>query len=110
MVYALRAVRLYQHLQSQRDGVGLMLGKQFLRAATSIGANLTEAHGGESKRDFIHKCSISQKEARESKYWLVLMQKSKIVPEKRLNNLIDETDQLIAILARIVINARKAMT
>jgi four helix bundle protein len=110
MAYGLRAIRLYRHLRAQRDEVGLILGRQFLRSATSIGANLVEAQAGESRRDFVHKCSVSQKEARESRYWLILLKKSKTVPEKRLTPLIQETDQLIAILTRIVLNAKRNKT
>ena len=82
--YALRAIQLYRHLLRKRDGVGAVLGKQYLRSATSIGANLIEAQAGESRRDFIHKCSIAQKEARESKYWLQLMLRAELIPPARV--------------------------
>src|SRR5208282_6800899 len=72
-LYALRAIKLYRHLQEQRDGAGWVLGKQYLRAATSIGANIEEAQASESRADFIHKVGISQKEARESLFWLRLL-------------------------------------
>jgi four helix bundle protein len=67
---------------------------------------LVEAQGGESRRDFIHKCCIAQKEARESRYWLALLLKAELVTAKRLAGLMDETDQIIAILTRIVLNAK----
>lgn len=50
--------------------VGHILGKQLMRSATSIGANLEEADAASSKKDFLHKASIAYKEARESRYWL----------------------------------------
>lgn len=53
--YALRAIKLYQFLQEVKDGTGWIIGKQYLRAATSIGANVEEAQSGESRADFIHK-------------------------------------------------------
>ena len=99
--YALRAVKLYQHLQRKRDGAGWVLARQFLRFATSIGANLIEAQAGETRRDFVHKCSIAQKEARESKYWLTLLLRSGLASERQLSALLDETNQLIAIVTRI---------
>src|SRR5258708_14204173 len=71
--YALRAINLYRYLQKQRDGAGWILGKQYLRAACSIGANVEEAQSGESRADFIHKLGIAQKEARESLDWLQLL-------------------------------------
>jgi len=71
--YSLRAIKLYQALQEVKDGAGWIIGKQFLRAATSIGANVEEAQAGETRADFIHKYGIAQKEARESRYWLKML-------------------------------------
>ena len=79
-----------------------MLGKQFLRSATEIDANIEEAQSGQSKADFIHKFSISQKEARESLYWLRLMAGSDIVSNERIDPLIHETEELIAIITTII--------
>ena len=108
MEYSLRAIRVYRYLLEQREDVGRIIGRQFLRSATSIGANLVEAQSGESRRDFIHKCGIAQKEARESKYWLMLLQNSQTTTTtRRLDLMIDETDQIIAILTRIIVNAKK---
>lgn len=53
--YALRAIKLYQFLQDGKDGAGWIIAKQYLRSATSIGANVEEAQSGESRADFIHK-------------------------------------------------------
>ena len=108
--YALRAVRLYRFLLKERDGVGLVLGKQYLRSACSIGANLVEAQAGESRKDFVHKCAVAQKEARESRYWLSLMSRAGVVDEKKLAELIDETDQLIAILTSIIVRTKTRVT
>ena len=66
--FAVRVVRLVERLP--RDGAGLVVGRQVARSATSVGANVEEADGAESKRDFIHKMSIAHKEARETRYWL----------------------------------------
>jgi four helix bundle protein len=108
--YALRAVKLFRYLHKRRDPVSLILGRQYLRAASSIGANLVEAQSGESRRDFIHKCAIAQKEAREAKYWLILLLKSGSVPERRLADLFNETDQIIAILTKIIVNTKRNKT
>jgi hypothetical protein len=59
--YALRAVRLYQFLQGRKDGAGWVLGKQYIREACSIEANVAEAQSAESRLDFIHKLGIAQK-------------------------------------------------
>ncbi|MEI8194511.1 MAG: four helix bundle protein [Phycisphaerae bacterium] len=105
--YALRAIKLYRFLQQQRDGTGWILGKQYLRAATSIGANMAEAQSGESKSDFIHKCSIAQKEARESKYWLELLKKAELVPTSRIAGLLAETEELVSVITCIIVRAKK---
>jgi four helix bundle protein len=68
--FALKAIELYKGLKSNNDYV---LSKQFLRAATAIGANVEEAIAAQSKKDFISKMSIASKEARETKYWLRLL-------------------------------------
>jgi len=104
--YALRAIRLYQHLQRQKDGTGWVLGKQYLRAACSIGANIEEAQSGESRADFIHKLAIAEKEARESLYWVSLISASGLVPAKKLKPLIKETDELVAVLGSIIVTTR----
>lgn len=106
--YALRAIALYQYLQKQRDGAGWIIGKQYLKAATSIGANIEEAQGSESLADFIHEVGIAQKEARESLFWLRLLADSHIVPLARLDSLMRENEELIAIIiTAIVVNAKR---
>jgi four helix bundle protein len=107
MEYALRVIRLYRHLQKQKDGAGWVIGKQLLRSATSIGANISEAKSGESRADFVHKYSIAQKEARESFYWLTLLLKSESLEASRLQPLLDESNELIAIITRIIVNTKK---
>ncbi len=104
--YALRAIKLFQCLQEDKSGAGYIIGKQFLRSATSVGANIQEAQSGESKPDFIHKFSVAQKEARESLYWLKLLSKSGIVANERLKHLIQETEEIIAVITKIIINTK----
>src|SRR2546430_3722679 len=105
--YTLRAVRLYQHLQKQRDGAGWILSKQFLRAASSIGANIEEAQAGESRSDFIHKLGIARKEARESLYWLRVMVAANIVPQRRIQPLMQETEELLRVITSIVLETKR---
>lgn len=90
-----------------RDEIGRILGNQLLKAGTSVGANIHEAQGAQSKADFIAKMSISHKEARESAYWLRLVHESKIVGEVQLSELRDETEQLIKIISAILLTAKK---
>jgi four helix bundle protein len=105
--YSLRAIKLYQFLQKQKDRTGWIIGEQYLRSAISIGANIEEAQAGESRRDFIHKYGISQKEAKESLYWLKPLAEANIVPETKLDPLITETEEIYAVITRIIINSKR---
>ena len=105
--YALRAIKLYQFLQSRRNGAGWTLGRQYLRSASSIGANVEEAQSAESRADFIHKLGVAQKEARESLYWLRLLTESGIVPRTRVAPLMRETDEMIAVITAIIVSSKR---
>jgi four helix bundle protein len=105
--YALRAIKLYQHLQKLRDGTSRIVGKQFLRGANSIGANVEEAQSSESLADFLHKLGIAQKEARESLYWLRLLSESGIVPRNKLDPLIQENEELVKKLTSIILTTKR---
>lgn len=105
--YAIRAVRLYRFLEKHRDGASRILGRQYLRAACSIGANIEEAQSGESRADFVHKLSIAQKEARESLYWLRLLAESGLVSKARLNGLLKETEELVAVVTSIIVSTKR---
>lgn len=105
-VYSLRAIKLYQALQERKDGAGWVLGKQYLRSATSIGANVEEAQSAESRPDFVHKYGIAQKEARESIYWLKLLAESGIIPSQRLRPLMRETEEIFAVITGIILSAK----
>ena len=94
--FALRIVRLYQHLSEKKKG--FVLSKQILRAGTSIGANLEESRGAQSSSDFQSKVSIAYKEARETSYWLRLLYGAKYLTERQFNSLHTDCEELIRIL------------
>jgi len=96
--FSLMIIELYKALNNEKEFV---ISKQLLRSGTSIGANIQEASAAFSKKDFLYKMSISSKEARETKYWLQLLEKSnltRINVEKQLKNIQD----IINILTKIV--------
>lgn len=99
--FATRIVKLCQTL-SEQAGVHRTLSNQLLRSGTSIGANVEEAQASQSDADFISKYSIACKETRETHYWLRLLVASNIIPQNRLDPMIDECDQIIAILTTII--------
>lgn len=105
--YALRAIKFYQSLLKGKDSVGVILGKQYLRSATSIGANVEEAQSAESRADFIHKYGVSRKEANESLYWLRLLTEAEVVSRNRLAGLMQETEELVAVITAIIVSAKK---
>jgi four helix bundle protein len=96
--FALAIIEFYKQLVEQKEFV---ISKQLLRSGTSIGANVQEATAAISKKDFTAKMSISSKEARETKYWLQLLDRSKLV-DLDYSKVIDDVDQLINILTAIV--------
>ncbi|MEJ2010320.1 MAG: four helix bundle protein [Acidobacteriota bacterium] len=105
--YTLRAIKLYQYLQKQRRGAGWILGRQYLKAASSIGANVEEAQAAESRADFIHKLGIAQKEARENLYWLRVLAESQLVPHERVEPLTHETEELLNVITSIILNTKR---
>ena len=96
--FALKIIELSQSLKEERN---YEIANQIIRCGTSIGANVEESQAAQSKKDFISKLSISSKEARETKYWLRLIKESKISNNK-LDVLINDCDDLINILTKIV--------
>jgi four helix bundle protein len=107
-VFAAEIVRFCDALDSRR-GTVRTLGRQLLRAGTSIGANVEEAQAGQSRADFISKYSIALKEARESIYWLRLLKTTGICsaqPDK-LEDLRHEAEQIARIIGSIVVNTKK---
>ena len=99
--FAVRVVNLCRILDKS-PGVSRTLARQLLRSGTSIGANIEEGQASQSKADFVSKYSVACKEARETHYWLRLLVATDITPKDQLADLIDETNQLIAILTTII--------
>ncbi len=97
--FALQVIRLYVELPKTTEAQ--VLGKQLLRAGTSIGAQYCEAQHAKSNADFISKIDGATQEAEETRYWLELLQDSGIVTAERLAGLQDEARQLTAILVTV---------
>ena len=97
--FAIKIVKLYKDLI--REKKEYVLGKQILRSGTSIGANVEEALGGQSRNDFYAKICISYKEARETHYWLRLLTDTDIINKERSELMIKDCDELLKILGSI---------
>ena len=102
--FAVRIVKLYKYLCEQK--CEYVLSKQLLRSGTSIGANIREAINAESKADFIHKLSISQKETDETLYWLELLYSSEFINESEFKSIYAEAEELLKIIKSIIITTK----
>ena len=98
--FALRIVKLHSLLKERKVERDIAL--QLLRSGTSIGANVEEAIGGSSKKDFIYKLEIAYREARETKYWLKLFKESNLLEGKLAVSFISDCEELIKILTTIL--------
>ncbi len=98
--FALRIVRMYSALPSTR--VADVMGYQVLRSGTSVGAHYREAFRARSTAEAISKLEVALQELDETEYWLELLIESGIVPSRRLQKLLQETEELTAILVASV--------
>ena len=97
--FAVRVVKLYKHLSQEKKE--FVLSKQLLRSGTSIGANVEEAIGGQSRKDFFAKLTIAYKEARESHYWIRLLKDTDFLTEKESESLLVDIEEILKIIGSI---------
>lgn len=98
--FALKIIQLNQLLVEEKKEY--VLSRQILKSGTSIGANVEEAIGAQSRRDFKAKLSISYKEARETHYWLRLLKDSKLIKPQFADSRIEECNELLKIIGTIL--------
>ncbi len=104
--FALHIISLYSQLQnSPASGIS----RELLKSGTSIGANIEEAIGGQSKKDFLSKVSIALKEARETRYWIRLLDESGLT-DIDLKDYLAEVIEIINILSAMVKTTRKNLS
>lgn len=103
--YALDVIALYSSLR--RETVAQVIGRQFLRSGTSVGANYREASRARSNAEFIAKIGDCLKELEETIYWLELLIDSSTMPTAKVEPLLRETDELTAIMTAVSKNAQK---
>ena len=104
--FALDVIALCNELRDKGDYV---ISKQILKSGTSIGANYCEAVCAESPQDFIHKVSISLKEANETYFWLDLLHDSNYVGEERHNQMKTQVEELFKMLNSSVITVKQRL-
>ena len=97
--FALDVIRFNSEMPNSREAS--VIGYQLLKSGTSIGANYREANRAESRKDFLHKISIVEKEAAETQYWLELCEAAGIGDAKNVKRLLKESGELLAIFTAI---------
>ena len=103
--FSIKIIHLFKLLNAEKE---FIISKQLLRSATSIWANLTESNAGQSRKDFLHKVSISHKEANETLYRLRLLEKSKLV-DLDYSEYIKDIREILAILTKIILTTKENM-
>jgi four helix bundle protein len=97
--FAVRIINLYKFLSTEKKE--FVVSKQVLRSGTSIGANVEEAIGGQSKNDFSTKLTIAYKEARETKYWLRLLHATEYIDNQMFESLMNDMEEILRIIGSI---------
>jgi four helix bundle protein len=103
--FALRIIELVESLP--RDKITDVIGKQLLRSGTSVGANYRSACRAKSTADFISKMRTVEEEADESIYWMELLIESGLISKDEVDGLLDEADQIVAIIVSSTKTARR---
>ena len=103
--FAVRIVNLYKFMIEVKQE--RIMSKQLLRSGTSIGANISEAIFAQSSVDFIHKLSISQKEANETKYWLTLLERTEYLSKKEADSMLNDCEELRKLLSSIILTTKQ---
>jgi four helix bundle protein len=97
--FALKIIRIYKYLSQEKKE--FVLSKQLLRSGTSIGANIEESIGGQSKADFFAKITIAYKETRETSYWIRLLKDSDYLTPEQSDDLLKDVEELLKIIGSI---------
>ena len=105
--FAVRIVKACRYLRENSNEY--VLSKQLLESGTSIGANVEEAIGGQSKADFFAKLTISYKEARETLYWIKLLNATEYLSDNISLSLMNDCEELCKIISRIQITTKNNM-
>jgi four helix bundle protein len=104
--FAIRIVKLYQHLTQRELNKEFVMSKQLLRAGTSIGANIRGAYNAESDADFIHKLAVAQKECDETCYWLELLHQTNYLSNSEFQSIHQDSIALLKIIRSIILTKK----
>lgn len=103
-IFSLEVINLLKSLE--KTYVADIIGKQLLRAATSIGANIVEAQSAPSRKDFANFFNIALKSANETLYWLSLLKHARLAEADKIDKLVSETQEICKIIAKSLLTMR----
>ena|SRR5690554_282849 len=106
--FAVRVVKLYKFLTTDRKE--FVLSKQLLRSGTAVGALVREAEHAETKKDFIHKMAIAQKEINETIYWLELLKETEYLKKDQFESINQDAVEIIKLITSIIKSAKQSLT
>lgn len=106
--FGVRIIKLIENLPKNTSGYAI--GNQLVRSGTGIGANIEEAQNASSRKEFIRGITIALKEARETQFWLRLIIESGMLPEKKMELIVEENREIIKILITIIKSSKKKLT
>ncbi len=98
--FSMRIVKLYKYLINLKRE--FVMSKQLLRSGTSVGALVREAEFSESKKDFIYKMAIAQKEINETLYWLELLYKTEFLNKNQFDSINNDAIEIIKLITKII--------
>jgi four helix bundle protein len=105
--FVVRMVKLFKYLSSEKHEY--VLSKQVLRSGTAIGALVREAEQAESKADFIHKLAIALKEAKETEYWILLLQETDYLISQQSQSVLNDLTEIIKLLTSIIKTSKQSL-
>jgi four helix bundle protein len=105
--FSLKIIEVYKFLTLEQKE--FVLSKQLIRSGTSVGANIREAQNAQSKNDFIHKLSISQKECDEALYWLELLHQSGYINSELFAETHKEADEILKMLKSAIVTSKNGV-
>lgn len=106
--FSVRIVNLYKCMRDERHET--VMSKQILRCGTSIGANASEAIAAESTEDFVHKLTISLKEANETKYWILLLHRTQFLTDSEFDSIMADCQELRKLIGSITSSTKRNMS
>ena len=106
-IFAVRVVKLYRHLLEKKNEY--IMSKQLMRSGTAIGALISESEYAETKKDFIHKMAVAQKEANETIYWLDLLKDTDYLTQEEFESINNDATEMLKLITSIIKTSKQSL-